>query len=303
LIVCFCMINKFPDFSQLTIEHQKQIRSICSTTDVYADFNFINLFCWSDGGKAEVSILNGNLVIRLPDYISDNTIVSLIGNNKIDDSIGQLLQITDKLDLVPQSVIDKLEKRENLNIKEDFGGHDYIYKIENIVNFPGGKFKNKRQKLQSVKAAFPSGFEVMTKTKIDHREKEEVRFVFISWIENHRKHSVLDDAEFRAFNILLNNLDHFSLAFTFIKNGDQLVAFSVNEIINKDYALCHFEKVVRIHPQMGILIVNEAAKYLLNAGCTYMNWEQDLGIAGLRNSKKSYHPVKLFKKYIVSTKT
>jgi hypothetical protein len=142
----------------------------------------------------------------------------------------------------------------------------------------------------------------MTKISIDNREKEEMRFVFISWIENHRKHSVLDDAEFRAFNLLLDNLSHFNLAFTFIKEGNKLVAFSVNEIINKDYALCHFEKIVRIHPQMGVLIVNEAAKYLLSAGCVYMNWEQDLGIAGLRNSKASYHPAKLFKKYIVSLK-
>jgi hypothetical protein len=296
------MISQFPDFSQLNIEHQKQIRDISSSTDIYADFNFINLFCWSDGGKAKVSILNGNLVIKLPDYISDSTIVSLIGDNKIDESIRELLKITKKLDLVPQSVIDNLENKDDLDIEEDFGGHDYVYKIEDIVNLHGGKYKNKRQKLQSVKTAFPSGFDVMTKISIDNREKEEMRFVFISWIENHRKHSVLDDAEFRAFNLLLDNLSHFNLAFTFIKEGNKLVAFSVNEIINKDYALCHFEKIVRIHPQMGVLIVNEAAKYLLSAGCVYMNWEQDLGIAGLRNSKASYHPAKLFKKYIVSLK-
>jgi hypothetical protein len=293
------MISHFPNFSFLNIEHQEEIRSICAKTDPYADFNFINLFCWSNG-EARVSLLNNNLAIQLPDYISDSTIFSLIGDKKLDESLRELLKISRRLELIPESVIKGLNKPTEFKIIEDVGGHDYVYLIKDIVDLQGKRFKNKRQKLQKIKEVFPNSFEIKTKTDIDEQDKSDMRQVFISWIENHRNHSVEEDAELKAFNILLDSISHFKLAFTFIRYLDNLVAFSVNEVINEKYALCHFEKVVRIHPHLGVLIINEAAKYLLNQGCVYVNWEQDLGIDGLRISKRSYHPEKLFKKYSVT---
>lgn len=294
------MIKSFPNFSNLTLEHHNEIRTINAKADLYADFNFINLFCWSINDAAKVSILNDNLVVQLPDYISDRMVTSLLGDNSIDESLYELLKTNEKLELVPESVIQSIQNPQRFIVEEELHNHDYVYRIEDIVKMPGGKYKNKRNKLQSVKKTFMDGFEVVTKTKINEDDKQAMAGVFLAWIDNKEHYTPEDNAEYKAFTSLLANSAYFDLAYTLIRTGDQLVAFSVNEVIDRNYALCHFEKVIRIHPQLGVLIVNEAAKYLLKAGCVYVNWEQDLGIPGLRQAKSSYHPVKMLKKYSVT---
>jgi len=39
----------------------------------------------------------------------------------------------------------------------------------------------------------------------------------------------------------------------------------------------------------------------MRSGVKYLNFEQDLGLTGLRLSKKSFHPVNYLKKYKVSS--
>jgi len=49
-------------------------------------------------------------------------------------------------------------------------------------------------------------------------------------------------------------------------------------------------------------LVNREFARLLFTECRYVNREQDLGEPGLRNSKLSYHPVELVKKFRVRRK-
>ena len=48
-------------------------------------------------------------------------------------------------------------------------------------------------------------------------------------------------------------------------------------------------------------LINELAKILYKKGIVYINWEQDLGILGLRENKESYLPTRYLKKYSLST--
>ena len=48
--------------------------------------------------------------------------------------------------------------------------------------------------------------------------------------------------------------------------------------------------------------MDRKAKILDLRGVKYFNWEQDLGLPGLRKSKEKYHPSFFFKKFIVGLK-
>ena len=99
------MISKFPSFSRLEIHHKNSVDEITSRYVPYSDFNFTSLFSWNTSGSTAISLLNGNLVIKMPDYSSAQIVYSLLGNKMIDESLVKLLALTPQLKLVPEDTI------------------------------------------------------------------------------------------------------------------------------------------------------------------------------------------------------
>lgn len=83
--------------------------------------------------------------------------------------------------------------------------------------------------------------------------------------------------------------------------NDNVAAFSLGERLNRDTAVCHFEKADPFTEGLYQLVNREFARLLFQE-CRYLNREQDLGDTGLRSAKLSYHPVELVKKYLVHIK-
>jgi len=82
--------------------------------------------------------------------------------------------------------------------------------------------------------------------------------------------------------------------------NDSVAAFSLGERLNRDTAVCHFEKADPFTEGLYQLVNREFARLLFQE-CRYINREQDLGDVGLRSAKLSYHPVELVKKYLVKS--
>jgi uncharacterized protein len=74
--------------------------------------------------------------------------------------------------------------------------------------------------------------------------------------------------------------------------------FALGEQLNRETAVCHFEKGDLFMEGLSQLLDREFAR-LLFTGCRYLNREQDLGSESLRQAKLSYRPVELVKKYRV----
>ena len=74
--------------------------------------------------------------------------------------------------------------------------------------------------------------------------------------------------------------------------------FALGERLNRDTAVCHFEKGDLFMEGLYQLLDREFSR-LLFTGCSYLNREQDLGEPTLRQAKLSYHPVELVVKYRV----
>jgi hypothetical protein len=74
--------------------------------------------------------------------------------------------------------------------------------------------------------------------------------------------------------------------------------FALGEQLNRDTAVCHFEKADLFLEGLYQLLDREFNR-LLFTECKYLNREQDLGELSLRQSKLSYHPFELLKKYRV----
>jgi hypothetical protein len=84
-----------------------------------------------------------------------------------------------------------------------------------------------------------------------------------------------------------------------IRVNGEIQAFTVGEQLAPGAAVCHFEKAMPGVQGLGQLINQWFAKYSLT-GFEFVNREQDLGIAGLRQAKKSYYPFKMVDKYTIT---
>jgi len=86
----------------------------------------------------------------------------------------------------------------------------------------------------------------------------------------------------------------------FIK--DRLIAFTFYEKVHQGYAMALFEKASRHYADAYTVICHEGAKHALELGCQYLNFEQDLGIKGLRMAKSLWKPVHYLYKYTLQTR-
>jgi hypothetical protein len=293
-------IATFPEFSVLDIAHKPQIDAIISRFQPYADFTFVNLFTWSLNDLAEVSTYHGNLIVRFPDYITGKVTYSIIGDNKIDETMAGLFQLTDCLNLVPEVVVGSLRDASRYVLTEDRDGHDYIYDLDAIANLHGQHLKNKRNKLNKFIATYGGKVETRTLTTIDEQTADEIRRLFKRWATGTNKTCHQYEAERIAIDRLLTYIDQLNVLFMIVWIDGEMCAFSVNEVLDDGRAICHYEKALPGYDGAYTFVINYAAKELRRLGCGVVNWEQDLGLPGLRTAKTSYHPIGFLKKFSVT---
>jgi len=293
-------ISNFPNFTKLGIEHKPVIDAINLQFEPYSDFTFVNLFTWSLEGCTEVAIHNGNLVVRLPDYISGEMIYSLLGNTKVDESVEAIFTLTDHLSLVPEVVIASMSRSSDYVITEDRNSDDYIYEISALSNMQGLDFKKKRNKVNRFVRAYGDAITAETINDVDAYTAQEIRVLFEDWARACGKNRAEYKAEQMAIDRLLLNLDELHLEIMIVRIYDKIRAFSINEILTNGYAVCHFEKALPVHEDLYAFIIHYTAQVLDTHGVKKVNWEQDLGLPGLRQAKTSYKPIGFLRKYSIA---
>ena len=117
------------------------------------------------------------------------------------------------------------------------------------------------------------------------------------WCQNRECYSipVLNNENIGIMHIL-HNFDKLDLIGAMIKIDGKVIAYSLGEVLNDEYAVIHIEKglnnYIGSYQMINYLFAqNEFSK------CKYINREDDFGDEGLREAKESYHPAFLLKKY------
>ena len=81
---------------------------------------------------------------------------------------------------------------------------------------------------------------------------------------------------------------------------DELVAFSIDEIVANDFAIGHFGNARRSVPKSSIYLHIHVLRILNKRGVHWLNDEQDLGYQGLRYHKLLREPARFIKKYSIA---
>lgn len=290
----------YPDFDTIDIRHKEDIEKIVAKHEPYSDFNFTSLFCWNTDGNTAVALLNGNLVVRQKDYTSSHVNYSLLGSNKVKESLDTLLNDVGCIHLVPQDLVDVIDNTESYDIIEEPDHFDYVYSLDELARLEGGVYKKKRNKVNNYSSDRAEQTEILTLDTISEGLREEIDGLFVQWcFENEKLYAEVED-EADAIHRAVDNFEELGLLIIELRIDGKLKGFSINQKIDDTYAICHFEKSIKAHNSLSPFFVNAVSAELLKRDCRLVNWEQDLGIEGLRQQKRSYAPTKQLKKYAIS---
>jgi hypothetical protein len=260
-----------------------------------SELTFTNLFVWRHSRPVFFAETKGTLVFLVDAKDTDGAYKVIFG-----PVIGRAspLDVVDALDQtivgfvrIPEDTAKDLKKG-GLHVEPDRDHADYVYRVENLSELAGRRFHKKRNLIKQCLQKYHCSYEPVTSERIPECLDMQGR-----WCAARQcGHDPGLCTEYVAVVECLSHWDDLPLLGGAIRIDGKLQAFALGEMLGPDTAVCHFEKAMPGYRGLGQLINQWFARYALD-GVTFENREQDLGVPGLRQAKKSYFPDHLVHKF------
>lgn len=212
------------------------------------------------------------------------------------DTVGATEALLKREESVRMSLLTEAQAKEleeSFSVTEavsDDAWSDYVYLHSDLAELSGKRYAGQRNHINKLLSAYPNTcYEEIT----SHNLPEVLEF----YKELTQDTSELDDTALYEREWLLDYLDRgfyrLTLSCGLIRAGGRVISFAFGEVI-RGTLFVHIEKARRDIQGAYQMIVREFARH---NPAKLINREEDMGIAGLRTSKLSYHPIRLERKY------
>lgn len=293
-------ISLFPDFTPLSLEHMDIITASNSQYSFQnSDLNMVSLWGYMHQ-SCSLSRLGSSIVYRLLDYHHGRPYLS-IDTNELTLSDADLLSRYIKLhklepylrSIREESVLTNFESiSQKYQISNDVDFYDYIYDVSKVAKLIDADFRRKREEVNAFKKRYPD-FRFTCDGFAEHTMEQYLDFYYLWEKQNKIKASSM---EAEAFQRILSFRELFGLGFPTLTFKGEIVAFGVCEIDDKKHAMMHYSKSSRDYKGSNSIFLNYLCQDLFQRGICYMNYQEDIGIPGLRQQKMSWRPVTMVKK-------
>ena len=173
---------------------------------------------------------------------------------------------------------------------------DYVYDIERLTELRGKKLQAKRNHCNRFEAGFPE-WRVLPLTR---ELLPRCRAFTEAWYRSHYTHNQDFSGERRAISTAFDHFDELHMEGIALETSEGVVAFSMGNRIREDTFDVNFEKA-RADINGAYPMVNREFARCIHEKypqIRFLNREDDMGIAGLRQAKESYFPDILLEKFI-----
>jgi uncharacterized protein len=295
-------IFKLEDFRPVTMADKDAILPLLLANDVFfCDYSFANLFMWGGIFKTGWLIDDERLWI----YNGYDDLMLLPIGRAI--SLTELVAVSDMMRgegksgnfvLVDRDFVEEnpdLERFFNVHLDHDNG--DYIYSSQKLVDLAGNKLHKKRNLINQFLELHPD----YSSQPLQASDLDACLDLAEKWCRQRTCVELDFDHETSAIKTAFANFKELELRGLKVCRGHDMLAFSVFSRLNSNMADVHFEKFIPDVKGIGQVINWETAK-ALSGEFKYINREQDLGIEGLRQAKKSYDPEYIVSAYFLERK-
>lgn len=290
------MIPKYPHFKTIDFEDIKILNEyLYSNKKHICELNTANLFIWKDFDRAEMTLINDNLCVRVNSLSDPPYFLEPIGHHKPEETLGVCFESVRSISRVSEEFLNSIDQ-EKYKIEPLRGQFDYIYRARDLAEMKGKAYDGKRNHIKKFIRHFPDYKFVPFKEEFN----KHALALFEKWFEV-RKDSrffpkLAHTAQKNALTIALNNFSKLNLAGGATFGGNKLRCFIIGSRLTNNCISAHFQYCDPEADGASQFTLKEACS-LIFSGFEFINLEQDLGIPGLRKAKLSYHPLKIEKKF------
>lgn len=274
------------------------------------EYNFTNLFVWSDAYDQRIARVGDFLVTRLCGSLGCSYIYPA-GAGDIAPVLAALEQDAAErgaplhLVCLTQPQVRELDSLfpGRFTFEADRDGFDYLYDIDRLADLGGKKLHAKRNHINRFVENNPSWvYEDITPESLPEcleMDKEWYRRSMIR--EGLAEERDLGD-EGRALRLAMEHYHDLGLEGGLIRVYGEVVAFTMGDLLSSDTYDVHFEKAYGELQGAYAMINREFARRVRqrHPQVRYLNREDDMGVEGLRKAKESYYPDLMVEKYSAS---
>lgn len=195
---------------------------------------------------------------------------------------------------VPEEWVDRFsEDTYNISINDD--DTDYLFLTDKMTTYPGKKMHKKRNLLNQFLRQYKAD-----SSPISTDVLSQAIHILDTW-QITTPHE-LETSDYYQAREALELRDELHLTHAMYFADGKPMGFILGEPLNEDTFAIHIAKAdIRFKGAYQYLFSAFAQEHC--AGYLYINMEQDMGIEGLRKTKRSYRPDLMARKYRISLKT
>lgn len=266
------------------------------------EFPFGNLYVWGYPCGTSWQEYNGHLYFYLPCmdelYFMDaaegspapEELIHVAEMMRKQGGNGSFFQVRKEYIDQHKSVLEQYFTIEQLPVETA----EYIYSVQALVDLKGEKLRKKRNLIKQFVRDYPNARLEEVKPG---RVLEDCLALSAEWRAGQSDPDTEElIMESEALSHLREGFEEMQFEGIAVYDEDRLLAFAIYCRINAEMFTESFEKS-RTGCKGAAQFVNHAMAKRLAEKCRYINREQDLGSAGLRQAKLSYDPILLLRNY------
>lgn len=288
------------DFRKITPDMREEFEKYLLPLGKSCEYSFANLYLW---GRQRATFVGGYLVLF--SHFDRRAVYPFpAGQGDVRPVLDAI--ILDARERGIACCITGLNK-ENMELLQqlypgkftfqcDRGSYDYVYKIDDLADLPGGKYQKKRNHVNKFRSLYPNWrTEVLTDAHL-----MQVREIAAHWFD--ARHQIDPTGNYlleqRALERALDHYEALALEGIVLLDSEKVIAFTIGSRLSEDTMDVHFEKALE-NVEGAYAAINQAfAQYLRKKypQIRYLDREDDMGLEGLRKAKLSYYPDRLTEK-------
>ena len=259
------------------------------------EYSFVNLYLW---GRQHAAFVEGYLVV-FSHFYGHSMYLFPSGHGPLKPVLEALR--ADAFRLTSMSVADCRAVEElypgQFKFCPDRDGFDYLYEIDHLADLKGKKYQQKRNHIHRFLESCPDWrAEPITPDWIPA-----CRDLLDRWYRSHLEADphMQYHLEQLALDRAFRNYDALGLDGLVLLNGDRPIAMTIGSLLTPAVYDVNFEKALGEVPGDYAMINRTFARYIREKypQVQYLDREDDLGLAGLRKAKESYHPDRMVEQY------
>ncbi len=281
------------NFKKIEINDIEVLRELlCEYRGRICDISPANLVFWRDWYDISLCSSKDGFAIRFGD-MDDIVSYYCTAKDRIIDAILEREGGTTCFSCLTEEEVSYFTQRYSCrDIRHSEDWDDYIYAASDIVDLKGKKYNGQRNHINKFNRLYPNArFEEIDKGNIAAVKAFCHGYFHDFGIERAK----VAGYEEKYLYEQLDNLDLYRQQTGVLLVDGEVVGFSIGETVGETLII-HTEKANIKYQGVYPKLVQSFARTYAD-GVRYINREEDCGEAGLRTSKRSYHPTEILKKY------